>query len=61
MTFEQFITQAERSPFTWEIFGYANDLMFDGVDSSIAYQEALEYGYKLEQEALEWEKQNESK
>jgi len=56
MTFEQFMIQAERSPFTWEIFGYANDLIFDGVDSNIAYAEALEYGIQLEEEALEAER-----
>lgn len=60
MTYEDFVIEAEASPFTWEIFGYANDLMFEGVNDSDAYAEAIEYGKRLEYEALEWKKQNES-
>jgi hypothetical protein len=61
MTFEEFMVKAEASPFTWEIFGYANDLIFDGVDSNIAYAEALEYGIQLELDVLKWEKEYEIK
>jgi len=61
MTFETFVIKAERSPFVWEIFGHANDLMFDGVPDNIAYTMALEYGENLEYEALKWKEANETK
>jgi len=56
MTFEEFSKQAEASPFTWEIFGEMNTLLHEGYSEQQAYIAALEYGYNLEQEALEAER-----
>ena len=56
MTFEEFAQKAEASPFTWEIFGEMNTLLHEGYSEEQAYVEALEYGYQLEQEALEAER-----
>lgn len=56
MTFEEFAQQAEASPFTWEIFGEMNTLLHEGYSEQEAYSAALEYGYNLEQEALEAER-----
>lgn len=54
MTFENFIKQAEKSPFHWEIFGEYNDLRFEGHTEQYAMEQALAYGQKLEDEALAW-------
>ena len=56
MTWDEFVKEAEASPFHWEIFGEYNDLIFEGYSEQQAYSAALEYGYKLEQEALEAER-----
>jgi hypothetical protein len=56
MTFEQFTKLSEASPFHWEIFGEYNELLFEGHTEQYAMSQALEYGYKLEQEALEAER-----
>jgi hypothetical protein len=56
MTWEEFTKQAEASPFTWEIFGEYNDLIFEGYSEQQAYSAALQLGYDLEQEALAYER-----
>jgi hypothetical protein len=56
MTWDEFVKQAEASPFTWEIFGEYNDLRFEGYSEQSAYQSALDFGYNLEQEALKSER-----
>ena len=56
MTFDQFINISEASPFHWEIFGEYNDLRFEGYSEQDAMNLALEYGHKLEVEALEYER-----
>jgi hypothetical protein len=53
MTFEQFTKLSEASPFHWEIFGEYNDLRFEGHTEQYAMREALAYGKRLEDEALE--------
>jgi hypothetical protein len=53
MTFEQFTTLSEASPFHWEIFGEYNDLLFEGHTEQYAMREALALGKRLEDEALE--------
>lgn len=63
MTFEEFVELAEKSPFVWEIFGEFNTLMSEGYLAEDAMGVALEYGMRLEEEALSYERKlkNESK
>jgi hypothetical protein len=56
MTWDQFVKEAEASPFHWEIFGEYNELLFEGHTEQYAMNQALAYGYDLEQEALEAER-----
>ena len=56
MSFDQFISISEASPFHWEIFGEYNDLRFEGYSEQEAMKLALEFGRKLELEALEYER-----
>jgi hypothetical protein len=56
MSFEEFTKQAEASPFHWEIFGEYNELLFEGHTEQYAMEQALAFGYNLEQEALEAER-----
>lgn len=63
MTFDEFVELAEKSPFVWEIFGEFNTLMAEGYLAEDAMGAALEYGMRLEEDALEYERklQNEVK